>query len=145
VNDIDPSAPAAPVVILIADNDPGVRSVLRQVLAKEGRYSIEEAEDGHAARRRIELGGVALLVCDLDMPGLSGGELIASLQSEPQAPRVVVVSGFLDDVLERDLTGRSLVGAAFAKPFDVVEFAAAVRSLVDAPRSDPGREHGRLF
>ena len=112
-------------LVLVADNDMGVNELLRDVLAKQG-IRTEGAYDGVSALQRLSEGGVSLLVCDLDMPAMGGKELIIQLERLPQAPPVIVVSGFLDSETHEQLDAEPLVRAVFRKPFDVFAFAARV-------------------
>ena len=80
-------------IVLIADNDPGVALVLQQVLASAGIVNVESVADGTAALARLERGDVSLLICDLDMPGVSGEELVARGRDESDGPAVGLPSG----------------------------------------------------
>lgn len=121
-------------LVLVADNDIGVNELLRDVLAKQG-IRTEGARDGVTALQRLSEGGVSLLVCDLDMPIMGGKELIAQLETLPQAPAVIVVSGFLDAKTQEELDAVPLVRAVFRKPFDVFAFAARVVEVASGAKS----------
>jgi CheY-like chemotaxis protein len=125
-------APEAPLV-LVADNDGGVNDLLREVLSRVGLRTAAVA-DGAAALQVIAAGGVALLVCDLDMPKLGGSDVLAELARSPDPPPVLVVSGYLDAHTERALTAHRHVRGVFRKPFDVFAFAEAARRIVAPER-----------
>lgn len=122
--------PGAPLV-LVADNDRGVNDLLREVLSRVGLRTAAVA-DGAAALQVIAEGGVALLVCDLDMPKLGGRDVLATLARLPDPPPVIVVSGYLDADTERALAAHGHVRGVFRKPFDVFSFAETARRLVAA-------------
>ena len=65
--------------VLIADNDRAVSGLLSEVLQQSG-FTVEHAYDGEAASELARGADVQVLVCDLDMPGVSGLEVLASLQ-----------------------------------------------------------------
>lgn len=115
-------------VALVADNDPGVRALLGDLTRRAG-FEVLLAADGGEARERLALGGVDLLVCDLDMPGLSGQQLLAWLSSLAAAPQVLVVSGYVDAAIERELATYPFVQGVLRKPFDVMAFVVRLRGL----------------
>lgn len=128
-------------IALVADNDPGVRTLLAD-LVRRGGFEVKTANDGSSARAQLESGGLQLLVCDLDMPGLSGQQLLAWLARMPHPPLVWVVSGFVDGGIERELLAYPFVGAILRKPFDVFGFVQRVRELArslvaEVPASAP--------
>jgi len=94
--------------VLIVDDDESVRDTARLVLAREG-YGVLTASDGHTA---IELmstldaaGKVCALLCDLQMPHVSGKELINHFRRQFPLIPIVVLSGasdsaFLDGIVQ---------------------------------------------
>jgi FixJ family two-component response regulator len=88
-------------IVLIVDDDAGVRETLRLVLAREG-YGILTASDGRTA---IDLmatdesaGKVCVILCDLEMPNLGGKALIGHFRRQfPDIP-IIVLSGATDTV-----------------------------------------------
>ncbi len=126
--------------VLIADNDAGVTMVIRAVLARAGITAVESVEDGAAALERLEQGDIALLICDLDMPRVSGEEIVRRLGEESDPPPVLVVSAYLDDALLRDLSRSKALAGSFSKPFDLDEFADAVRACLDGESAESGAE-----
>ncbi len=130
VNDRDAVEPDAPgASVLIADNDRSVGGLLAEVLASVG-IANEHVLDGAAARARLARAGYRVLVCDLDMPGVPGLEVLEGLAAADQPPAVVVVSGYVDSEVEEQLARWPFVRAVLRKPFDLIEFAALVRNLV---------------
>ena len=133
---IDPPQPQSDEqpLVLVADNDAGVNDLLQDVLGRSGLRTVAVA-DGVTALRVIAEGGVALLVCDLEMAEMGGEEVLRHLAAMPDAPPVLVVSGYLDPHLERDLQGQRLVRGVFRKPFDVLAFADLAQRIA---RGDGG-------
>jgi len=109
-------------LILVADNDPDVSSLLAEVLRLQGAR-VEVVDDGEAAVARLQEGGVDLLVCDLDMPRLDGEGVVRALPRCPSPPLVLVVSGFVEDATLLRLRRCEHVLGVLRKPFDVIEFA----------------------
>ena len=132
--------PAAPLV-LVADNDTAVSTLLREVLGRRGLRTAAVG-DGLAALGFLAEHEVALLVCDLDMPELGGREVLARLVDMVDPPPVLVVSGFLDDALERAIADLAVVRGAFRKPFDIFEFADLAQQVVGGGAADAGHAAG---
>ena len=84
-----PHGPVAAGTVLIADDDPGFRQVLRGLLADVADRVIE-AEDGEQALVAAAQDHVDLVLTDLRMPGLDGAALLRQL---PAAIPVIVITG----------------------------------------------------
>ena len=120
-------------VILVAEDEPLVRSLARRSLEMHG-YRVLEAADGRAALELLEqVGGVDLVVSDAVMPQVSGrmlGEMVASRW--PGLP-ILYMSGYPG----REVVDRGLVtpDAPFlAKPFTPEALARRVREVLDLAR-----------
>jgi CheY-like chemotaxis protein len=75
-----PRPAAAPASrILIADDDPTIRIILRKVLEAQG-YRIEEAEDGAKALASVAASPPDMILADLNMPGLDGYGVIRGVR-----------------------------------------------------------------
>jgi DNA-binding NtrC family response regulator len=79
--------------ILVVDDEPGVRSLLKTMLSRKG-YAAEAADNADEALLRIEKEHFDLVITDLRMPGLPGEELVAQLKKEHPALPVVVISAY---------------------------------------------------
>lgn len=79
--------------ILIADDHPIFRSGLRQIIEADGSMSvIAEADDGAAALKLIREHRPDVIVLDLNMPGLSGFEVVSSMRDEQLSGEVVLLT-----------------------------------------------------
>lgn len=115
--------------VVIADNDDGVSGLLAEVLALRGLRT-EVVADGERALQRVAAGGVALLVCDLDMPVLSGEQVLERLAATVDPPPALVVSGYLDAGVRARLERYPRLCGVLAKPFDVLRFGDRVVRLL---------------
>ena len=127
--------------VLIADNDHAVSGLLAEVLGQSGLQTAH-AYDGEAAMQMAREPGVEVLICDLDMPGATGLEVLESLRELERQPLVVVISGYLDAKIEAELRTMSYVREILKKPFDLLGFAAIVRRLLASARQTQGDAAG---
>jgi two-component system, NtrC family, nitrogen regulation response regulator NtrX len=79
-------------LILVVDDEPGVRSALSGVLRDEG-YAVEAVESGEACLDRVLRGVVDVIVLDVWLPGLDGLATLARLRQMKIDAQVVVISG----------------------------------------------------
>jgi two-component system OmpR family response regulator len=137
--------------ILVVDDDPHIREVIRFALAKAG-YRVEEAADGREALAACEARLPDLLVLDILMPEMDGTEVCRQLRSRTKVPIVFLSS--MDDEVDR-IVGLELGGDDYlTKPFSPRELTARVRAVLrrcvssSAPagrtREGGGSAHGRL-
>ncbi len=112
-----------PSTILVIEDDGSVRMLLAQVLADAG-YQVYEAADGRQGLDRFRMQPVDLVLTDLEMPELSGLELILELTRAFLDVKVIAMSGAGADGLQ---TAR-LLGArqALPKPLDLPTLLHAV-------------------
>lgn len=80
--------------ILIVDDERNVRLMYRSVL--EGTYSVDEAESGAKALDRFVQHAYDLAVLDLQMPGMSGLELLEKMNGLNVKTPVVIITAFGD-------------------------------------------------
>jgi len=122
--------------ILVVDDDAEAREVLADFLSQLG-HTIETAHDGAEALSRLEVFPAELVVTDLEMPGMSGLELIAVLHERAPACPTLLVTARADRVLPRDAGDGELPGAAFMlKPIDLDALASVVERLTNGGRRD---------
>lgn len=106
--------------ILIADDDPNIRTLLRFYLQKEG-YTVHAAEDGLHAAEILERERIHLAVVDVMMPGKDGYELCQEIRDVYDLPVILLTAkrevedkerGFLagtDDYLVKPFEPRELL------------------------------------
>ena len=90
--------------ILIADDDPQMRRLVRGVLEREG-FEVVEAEDGLDALDRIEQGAHDLVILDYNMPRLDGLGVLEELRARMRtaALPVIMLTASLDETEEKAL------------------------------------------
>jgi two-component system cell cycle sensor histidine kinase/response regulator CckA len=116
--------------VLVVDDEPTLRSVIRRSLLREG-YDVLVAEDGQRALAlaRAHPTDIDLLITDVVMPGLSGLELARELTSERQGLSVLFISGFTfeEAVPPTDLANGTCY---LPKPFDTKVLLAKMDELL---------------
>jgi two-component system OmpR family response regulator len=118
--------------ILIVDDDPSIREVVRFALRKEG-YETAEAGDGAEALRLFDETGPDLVVLDILMPEMDGTEVCRALRSRSRVPIIFLSSK--DEEVDRIL-GLELGGDDYVtKPFSPRELVARARAVL---RRAPG-------
>ncbi|MCA9759800.1 MAG: response regulator [Candidatus Eisenbacteria bacterium] len=78
--------------ILVVDDQPAFRSVLREQLEADG-YHVLEAGDGAEAMRILTRGEIDVAVIDIFMPGVDGIELLRAMRKERLSTKVIAMSG----------------------------------------------------
>lgn len=84
--------------ILIVDDHPIIRTGLRRLLASEPDIEIREAASGREAISAFREDRPALVILDLNLPGLGGLEVIARLRIADPAARILVLSMHGDEI-----------------------------------------------
>jgi two-component system response regulator AtoC len=123
-----------PDVVLVVDDDPDVRHYLGMVLESEG-YGVRLAGGGPEALDLIRAQSIDAVILDLNLPGMTGFEVLERCRLIGEAPPVIVVSG-LNDV---DTVVRSMkLGAAdyITKPVDTDELRLLLAKVVASRRVD---------
>lgn len=79
--------------ILVIDDQPEIRRILRRVLEKDPDFEVVEAEDGQSALESLDDRPPDAVILDLSMPGLNGIQTIGPLLSRVPRAKVIVLSG----------------------------------------------------
>ena len=116
------------VRILVIDDEPPIRKLLRMGLSSQG-YHVLEAADGRAALDQIGRDKVDLVILDLGLPDMKGHELLRLIRERDDALPVVVLSSRGDEagkVEAFDLGADDYV----TKPFGMNELLARLRAAL---------------
>ncbi|HXD82284.1 MAG TPA: response regulator [Candidatus Acidoferrum sp.] len=125
-------APAPPAVtfVLIADDESSMRLLVHTTIESDS-YQVIEAADGDEAWALIKRYKPSLVLLDVQMPGRTGMEILASIKRDPslRAVRVILMTA---RALESDRTAGMAAGADFylAKPFSPLELLARVQEAL---------------
>ncbi len=129
-----PAGPGGGETVLIAEDEEGVRSLAGEVLRRAG-YKVLAARDGEEALRAAEAhpGPVHLLLTDVVLPGIGGGELARRLAAARPATGVLFMSGYADDLVVRQGVLRARE-AFLPKPFTADVLLEKVREVLRQPK-----------
>ncbi len=121
--------------ILVIDDDPEIRHLLRACFEREG-YRVSEAGDAAGARAVLDRGNVSLVTLDLTLGGEDGLKLARELRARRNTP-IIMITGKgdpIDRVVGLELGADDYI----AKPFLMREVIARVRAVLR--RYVPGGE-----
>ncbi len=113
--------------ILIVDDDPAVREVVRQVLTLEG-YAVIEAATGQAGVRTWEQHDPPLVILDIVMPGMSGLQVLEHIRQRGATPVIMLTRKTSED----DKVRAFELGADdyLSKPFSSRELVVRVKAVL---------------
>jgi len=120
--------------VLVVDDEADVRKSVRLILSKAG-YDVVEAEDGEAGVRAIKRGdnpfALGAIICDLNMPKMSGMEAIPHFRSQFPHSSVIVLSGEVTTERVRVLLKQG-VSDILLKSINQDKLLAAIKKSFDA-------------
>jgi two-component system, OmpR family, KDP operon response regulator KdpE len=117
--------PAKPAKILIVDDEPHIRTLLKATLGRAG-YSVVEAASGREAMNAKAIDKPDLVLLDLGLPDRDGLELVEPMLREPRSALIVVSAR---DQTEQKVAALDLGADDYVtKPFDTEELLARVRA-----------------
>jgi CheY-like chemotaxis protein len=120
-------------LVLVVDDEPDVEMLFRQQFRRDlrdNRFRMDFAQSGESALQRISSGqSLILILSDINMPGMSGLELLPKAKAaRPDVP-VIMITAYGDDATKR----KALEGGAYAlltKPIDFVALRGEIDSRV---------------
>ena len=126
-------------LVLVIDDDPGVRLVARRMLKLLG-FEVVEAEDGEVGARVFQerAQDVVLVLLDMTMPKLNGEETLHAIRRIRTNVPVIVTSGYNESEASRRFVSKGLAGF-LEKPFTSAELTSKVQAaLKPQPRVREG-------
>jgi len=115
--------------VLVVDDDQAIREALSRTLEKFG-YEVVLAEDGQAGLDRLREGEIHILLADLQMPRLSGQELLKAAKTIAPDVEVIVITGHgtVEDAVEAMKEGAY---DFITKPFKRVQLERTIRRAAE--------------
>ncbi|MFN0179920.1 MAG: two-component system response regulator [Gemmatimonadales bacterium] len=122
--------------IVIADDEPDLRKLLRARLVRSG-FDVLEADNGLTALELVRRHRPAAAILDFRMPGMNGGEVCGLIKADPElrgTPVILVTatSQSIGDEPSPTLEADDIV----IKPFDFTDFYRRLQRLLSQPISE---------
>jgi CheY-like chemotaxis protein len=126
--------PRGTETVLVVDDQPDVRHLIRKVLLHDG-YLVLEADSGQEALRIVERweGPIELLITDVVMPTMRGPEVASAVKAIRPSISVLFISGYAHGITLPNGGGAD-PPTVLAKPFKPSELADSVRQILDRTR-----------
>jgi PAS domain S-box-containing protein len=118
--------------IMIVDDQPELRNLLKKILYSSGYSNFREAGDGNEALEKINTAIPDLLILDLKMPRMSGYEVIGMLKENAQTKDipVLIMSGYAVEVGKLEEYVKKKAIPVVAKPFNIEQLKKLVNYLL---------------
>ncbi|WP_120500539.1 response regulator transcription factor [Roseovarius sp. EL26] len=122
--------------ILIVDDDPQIRDVLRITLKQAG-HEVSEAGDGAEGLAKARNGNIDLIVLDIGLPEMDGLQVCRRLREDVETPVLFLTArdDEIDRVLAFELGGDDYV----SKPFSPRELAARIKAILKRVGPEPAK------
>lgn len=117
------------IKFIVVDDEPNSTKLIAKVLSRKG-FKVDEMNDSRAAKEKIEQGEYDIIISDLQMPDISGSDL---LKCKPEHSIFIMITGYgsIDSAVE------SMKNGAFdyiSKPFHLEELSVKIDKAVDKIR-----------
>ncbi|MEW6524093.1 MAG: response regulator transcription factor [Bacillota bacterium] len=113
--------------ILVVDDEPYIRELVRLYLMREG-YDVLEATDGDMALEQALTGGVDLVILDIMLPGRDGWEVCRQLRAQSDVP--VIILSARGEEIDRILGLEMGADDYLTKPFSPRELVSRVKAVL---------------
>ncbi len=126
----DAVAAVDPLTVLLVEDEPTVRKVIKRGLQRLG-HRVLEADDGQAGldMATANEGSIDLVITDLMMPVMNGRDFIRNLENRQLPGPVIFISGYSDDAHVRNGMDGSR-HAFLQKPFSAAEIASTMQQVM---------------
>jgi two-component system chemotaxis response regulator CheY len=122
--------------VLVVDDDTLMREVLKAILWEEGFEVVGEAKEGQAALSQLGRLSPDVVCLDVNMPGMSGLEVLKAIQTVAPATKVVMVTGDASMGTVREAVSHGAAGYII-KPFKAGRVGPAIRAALKGPGDSP--------
>ena len=117
--------------ILVVDDEPDVESMFRQHFRRDlrsGRFIMEFALSAPAALERVKIiadASLILILSDINMPGMSGLEMLPKMRAERPNVPVIMITAYGDEETRRHAIAQGAIGL-LTKPIDFTVLRAEI-------------------
>lgn len=125
------SMPPTELNILVVDDFPTMRKIVRQVLRQLGYNNVQEAEDGEAALSILRQNtDIQFVISDWNMPNMTGIELLKAVRAEPSLKGlpflIVTAEADKENIVEAVKSG---VSSYIVKPFNAATLKEKIEKI----------------
>jgi two-component system OmpR family response regulator len=126
--------------ILVVDDDRPLNDMIKRFLEK--RYpecTVHQAFDGFEAGQIMTEAVPAIIILDINLPGIDGHKLCQKLKSDGagESPVIIAITG-MDDPAEQKEIMKNGADAFFAKPLELEQFNAKIKEIFQKRRGEDG-------
>lgn len=116
----------------LVEDDPGVADLIRTLLNDVDGWGTTVAYDAAAARAVLQQVQINALVLDINLPGISGLELLELLRQDGgwADPPIIIVSAVADEPPVKAALRQARVTKVLQKPFDVDQLISAIQQSI---------------
>jgi DNA-binding response OmpR family regulator len=122
--------------IVLVDPEPVVRDTIKAILEHDG-HEVVPADDPHLALAIIQRGDIALVITNVNLPGMTGHDAMRMFKQGCPGVRVLMVSGLPESEVIRHWMDEDGFDA-FPKPFSARQLSQKVRQMLSEPASGAG-------
>ena len=118
--------------VLVVDDDKLIRELLKAILRDEGFNVVGEAKDGQTALAQVGKLTPDVVCLDVNMPGMSGLDVLRALQEATPQTKVIMITGDATMATVRDAVALGAAGYVI-KPFKAGKVGPAIRAAIKGP------------
>ena len=124
--------------ILVVDDDPQIRRVMRTTLTGEG-YEVDDARSGEEALEKLRAGRYELMLLDINMPGIGGIETCRQVRANSDMAIIMLTvrNTEQDKVQALDAGADDFITKPFSTPELLARIRAALRRMPSSPEAGP--------
>ena len=115
-------------VIMIVDDDPKIRDLVKAMLEKYGFQTID-SEDGETALDQYTNQPADLVILDIGIPGMSGLQCLEKILSLDQKAKIIISSGHIDIDIHQQVLAKG-AKAVLPKPYTIHELFDTVKTVL---------------
>ena len=118
-------APASPIRVLIAEDDPNLGMMLERFMTACG-FAVTSVRDGRAALETLRADSFDVVLLDVVMPEVDGLDILRQVREEPMPPEIIMITG--NGTIETAIAALKLGAYDFlSKPYRMAEIEVLVR------------------
>ncbi len=117
-------------LILIVDDNPGIRSLLKELLTSKG-YRVEVAQNGEEAIEKFHKCEPSAVLLDSMMPGMNGLMVAEKLKSSSPKLPIIMISAYSEKEEIKRAQQKGLLSYCLTKPFDINEIIDSLHYIFE--------------